>query len=77
MPGHGRARMRTSPIFRESAANGRTRERIADAAVKQTERCRKRYERFTFCGRNAFFSGNLFFSQLRVSASVLRKERGR
>lgn len=28
MPGHGRARMRTSPIFRESAANGRTRERI-------------------------------------------------
>ena len=77
------ARSRTRPYENEPDFPRKRRERAhtgtdrADAAVKQTERCRKRYERFTFCGRNAFFSGNLFFSQLRVSASVLRKERGR
>ena len=64
MPGHGRARMRTSPIFRESAANGRTRERIGQ--MRRSNR-QKGVGRVT--NASLFADGTLSFREICFSAS--------
>lgn len=64
MPGHGRARMRTSPIFRESAANGRTRERIG-----QMRRSNRQRGVGSVTNASLFADGTLSFREICFSAS--------